>query len=562
MRKMLAALVFATLASASVSGQANAIAFDPGRIIDDVIFTNSSTMNVTQIQDFLNSKVPICDTDGTLPASDFGRPDLTHAQYASSRGWQSPPYICLKNFSENSKSSAQILYDVSQQYQINPQVFLVLLQKESGLITDTWPLDWQYRSATGYGCPDSTPGVCDSSYRGFTNQVTWAARLFRSVIDQSPSWYSPYIKGANYIQWNPNAACGGSTVNIQNWSTAALYDYTPYQPNAAALNAGYGTGDYCSAYGNRNFWLYFTNWFGTTIGAMHNGVDYSPVFDATFYLENNPDVMQATGGNAAYAFQHFITYGMREGRIGSANFNINSYRNANADLRLIYESNLPAYYVHFSLFGKNEGRITTGNVQMTPVTKYGGVDYSSVYDFASYLSLYPDLAQAYADNDVGAIKHFVGQGIIEGRQANSAFNVTKYRASYYDLRLAFGANIRAYYLHYITNCRREGRSGNNDTLGGITKLTGIDYSPIYSFDTYSHYNADLMAAFGTTLNDSGSLSHFVNYGMSEGRVASLTFNVFIYRARYPDLQAAFGNNLKPYYLHYITNGRLEGRIAI
>lgn len=172
------------------------------------------------------------------------------------------------------------------------------------------------------------------------------------------------------------------------------------------------------------------------------------------------------------------------------------------------------------------------------------------------------MAQAYADNDVGAIKHFVGQGIIEGRQANSAFNVTKYRASYYDLRLAFGANIRAYYLHYITNCRREGRSGNNDTLGGITKLTGIDYSPIYSFDTYSHYNADLMAAFGTTLNDSGSLSHFVNYGMSEGRVASLTFNVFIYRARYPDLQAAFGNNLKPYYLHYITNGRLEGRIAI
>lgn len=162
--------------------------------------------------------------------------------------------------------------------------------------------------------------------------MTWAARLFRSVIDQSPSWYSPYIKGANYIQWNPNTACGGSTVNIQNWSTAALYDYTPYQPGGS-VKCG-RTGDYCSAYGNRNFWLYFTNWFGTTIGAMHNGVDYSPVFDATFYLENNPDVMQATGGNAAYAFQHFITYGMRQGRIGSANFNINSYRNANADLRL------------------------------------------------------------------------------------------------------------------------------------------------------------------------------------------------------------------------------------
>jgi hypothetical protein len=32
----------------------------------------------------------------------------------------------------------------------------------------------------------------------------------------------------------------------------------------AAINAGYGSGDGCSAYGNRNFWLYYTDWFGST----------------------------------------------------------------------------------------------------------------------------------------------------------------------------------------------------------------------------------------------------------------------------------------------------------
>src|SRR5699024_1304734 len=41
---------------------------------------------------------------------------------------------------------------------------------------------------------------------------------------------------------------------------------TPYQPNKAALAAGYGIGDACSAYGNRNFYNYYTDWFGPTHG--------------------------------------------------------------------------------------------------------------------------------------------------------------------------------------------------------------------------------------------------------------------------------------------------------
>ncbi len=237
------------------------VGFNAGRIIDDGVFTNSSSMNVSQIQAFLSSKVATCDTNGTQIASEYGS-SLTHAQYAASKGWAAPPYTCLKDYSENGISSAQIIYNLSQQYQINPQVFIVLLQKEQGLVTDTWPLSTQYRTATGYGCPDTA--ACDTTYYGFTNQVTWSAKMFRAVINNSPTWYSPYILGNNNIQWNPSSSCGSSTVNIQNRSTQALYDYTPYQPNQAALDAGYGMGNSCSAYGNRNFYLYFTDWFGST----------------------------------------------------------------------------------------------------------------------------------------------------------------------------------------------------------------------------------------------------------------------------------------------------------
>jgi hypothetical protein len=92
--------------------------------------------------------------------------------------------------------------------------------------------------------------------------------MFRAIEDNSPNWYTPYILGNNFINYNPNRACSGTTVNIQNRATQALYNYTPYQPNQAALNAGYGSGDGCSSYGNRNFFLYFTDWFGSTYASI------------------------------------------------------------------------------------------------------------------------------------------------------------------------------------------------------------------------------------------------------------------------------------------------------
>lgn len=267
-RLLFVAIVLISVITTSITtSPASAATFNAGRIIDDTIFTDASTMTVAQIQLFLNSKVKTCDTNGTMSASDFGAPTMTHAQYAASRGWSAPPYTCLKDYTENGVSAAQLIYNLSKEYHINPQVFLVTLQKESSLITDFWPLATQYKTATGYGCPDSGPNNsanCSSTYYGFTNQMTWTAKMYRAVLNQSPTWYSPYVKGANYIQWNPQASCGGMTVPIDNWSTAALYDYTPYQPNAAALNAGYGLGDSCSAYGNRNFYLFFSEWFGST----------------------------------------------------------------------------------------------------------------------------------------------------------------------------------------------------------------------------------------------------------------------------------------------------------
>lgn len=281
---VLLAIVSAFLVgSISFSSNATALSgagFQAGRIIDDGIFFNGNGMSPIQIQAFLNAKIAggVCDTNGALS---YG--GTTRAAYGTSRGYP-PPYTCLKDYVQSTptkaaetglcntypggtKTASAIIYDVSVVCNINPKVLIILLEKEQSLVTDDWPWSIQYRSATGYGCPDTAP--CDAEYYGFFNQVYNAARQYkRYARDESLFRYRAFRD--NYIQYNPNAGCGGTNVYIQNQATAGLYNYTPYQPNSSALVNLYGSGDACGAYGNRNFWRLFNDWFGATLSTAYS----------------------------------------------------------------------------------------------------------------------------------------------------------------------------------------------------------------------------------------------------------------------------------------------------
>lgn len=227
--------------------------FNPGNIISDAVFYNPGTMTRAEIQSFLNARVPNC-RSGYVCLKNFSQ--ATSSQGAKSEG-------CKAYAGSSKESGASIIAKVAAACGINPQVLLVLLEKEQGLVTDSWPSSRQYRSATGYGCPDTAD--CDASYYGFFNQVYNAAYQFKKY-QASPNSRG-YVAGRwNSIQWHPNAGCGSTNVYIENQATAALYIYTPYRPNEAALGNLYGTGDGCSSYGNRNFWRMFPDWFGNTKG--------------------------------------------------------------------------------------------------------------------------------------------------------------------------------------------------------------------------------------------------------------------------------------------------------
>lgn len=230
--------------------------FQPGNIISDAVFFNSGTMTEQQIQSFLDARGPACRSGFTCLKN---YTDITRSTGADA--------MCGSYYGGGRESAARIIYKVAQACGVNPQVILVMLQKEQGLVLTSEPSAYSYRAAMGQGCPDTS--ACDTRYYGFFNQVyggVWQLKRYGNPPGTSQyfTWYAP---GKTWnIRWNPDAGCGSSPVYVQNQATANLYYYTPYQPNAAAIRAGYGEGDGCSSYGNRNFFQFFTDWFGSTQG--------------------------------------------------------------------------------------------------------------------------------------------------------------------------------------------------------------------------------------------------------------------------------------------------------
>ena len=316
--------------------------FQAGNIISDSVFYDSDSMSSAQVQNFLNAKLPTCDTNGTAQKSYHYRssdgrinngadPTVTTSRATYGQRYATwynahpypgyitngsvAPYTCLKDYKQNTpdiagesgicgnftaktaRSAAGIITDVAAACGISPKALIVLLQKEQGLVTDVWPWDGQFLKATGFGCPDTTG--CNEAYYGFFNQVYRAARQFK-LYQANPTNYNFVAGQNNDILWNPNASCGSKTVYIATQATAGLYDYTPYQPNKAALDNLYGTGDGCSAYGNRNFWRYYNDWFGPTTGTPFFRISgssktYITGANNTYYYVTSPSMMTSYG---------------------------------------------------------------------------------------------------------------------------------------------------------------------------------------------------------------------------------------------------------------------------
>lgn len=238
-----------------------ASSFNPGYIISDELFYDADAMSEAEIQAFLDTRIGTCLNENCL--------NVVRVDSAS----RASDAMCGSFGSATQERASALIYRVQQSCGISARVLLVTLQKEQSLATHRQPSDSKLDRAMGYACPDNPdqPGWCDPRYGGLSNQLYRAAWQFKRYLNPpgTSNYFTWYPVGNTVaVRFHPNTACGSSPVRIQNSATAALYYYTPYQPNAAALANMTGVGDACSAYGNRNFWRFYTDWFGSTTGQV------------------------------------------------------------------------------------------------------------------------------------------------------------------------------------------------------------------------------------------------------------------------------------------------------
>lgn len=276
--------------------------FNKNRIIDDSIFTDTDSMSVSQIQAFLESQgsllanwvdnVDMKKSDGCIVHK---ATNMTAAEIIAeaANGWGA------QRVNNCAGTSVEYWDDISgyQLQTISPKALLVTLQKEQSLISATgtpstnpnayvspcndsevnssyggsWSScvnnDKEYKIAwaTGYAVPDT--GSVNHKYKGFYNQINWAAWQLRFNYERSAgntSW-----DGVGYITYSGPMTAGtrkrcdtctaqsfdgyypidGSPLYMSNRATAALYYYTPHT--------------YPGYYGNYNFVQFFTEWFGS-----------------------------------------------------------------------------------------------------------------------------------------------------------------------------------------------------------------------------------------------------------------------------------------------------------
>lgn len=294
--------------------------YNPNRLMDDLIFDNSTSMTPSQIDNWLNNFPSSC----ISTKNGFSAPDPTG--YSPTTGYTYGSNV----------SAGTVIAHAAQAYNLNPQVMLATLQKEQGLVTggagchpnspdpnapfasspgpnNTFTCDINGSTTCTYACVyaggcmniaigNDCPGYCKASSEGFSKQViegTWKLKYWEQRTEgnvnwniQKPGWnnsddppscYTGPMTQGNRARSASSSPCpysgppgttlsyydgyttidnGSTSVHLDTGATAALYRFTPFSSGASS------------------FVDKFTSWFGPTTGTK---ILNAPG-NATFYV--------------------------------------------------------------------------------------------------------------------------------------------------------------------------------------------------------------------------------------------------------------------------------------
>ncbi|MGD1939880.1 MAG: Calx-beta domain-containing protein [Leptolyngbyaceae cyanobacterium] len=225
------------------------------------------------------------------------------------------------------------------------------------------------------------------------------------------------------------------------------------------------------------------------IGLEIGGLQLAELFDETYYLAQNPDIANAVAqGGFATGYDHFVQFGINEGRNPSAYFDEAFYRANNADVAAaVNNGSLSSGLMHYLSFGHWENR-----------------DPSALFDASDYLLNNPDVSAAVASGAFASgFEHFIEFGDDEGRLSTLLFEEAFYLQQNTDVAQAVQAGqLASGFDHFISFGQKEGR----------------DPSSLFDESVYLSGNGDVAAAVQAGAFSSG-FEHYALFGRAEGRVA-------------------------------------------
>ena len=126
-------------------------------------------------------------------------------------------------------------------------------------------------------------------------------------------------------------------------------------------------------------------------------------FDVMVYRDRNKDL---AGMTDAQLKEHWLEHGIKEGRPSSVILDLGFYMNNNPDLKEAFGGNYEKLYEHFITKGYKEYRKS-----------------SALFDGKYYCDRYPEVLQSYKDE---YLRHYMENGIYEGRRASLTFDPNYY----------------------------------------------------------------------------------------------------------------------------------------
>ncbi len=279
--------------------------------------------------------------------------------------------------------AAEIIYRAAQDYQINPKVLLVTLQKEQSLIEEDSPTDDRLDWAMGYAvcddCSKDDPGI--QKFKGFGKQVDRAAWRLNYYFANPDEFYFEVGQTFNI---------DGVQVTPANQATVNLYNYTPH------------------IHGNENFWKIWNRWF----------------------LRTYPDgsLLQAAGSKEIWLIQDGLKRKFEQMSALLSRYDINKILQVNQIDLDQFEEGKPIKFTNYSLLKSPKGTVyllvddtlrgfTSAKVFKTMGYQWDEVEDASQEDLANYTegkpitmeSVYPEGA-LLQDKKTGGV-YYVEEGV-------------------------------------------------------------------------------------------------------------------------------------------------------